>query len=71
MNAVILSFENSDPIRVIDDIMQYTKDMDISSLQLTLKTFDSWQSLRKAPSEAFNFGPSLIRWIETFYNVYH
>ena len=58
--------------RSILDIMDYTKTYDIPGLLLFIdfeKAFDSleWNFMFKC-LEVFGFGPSLIRWVETFYN---
>ena len=58
--------------RSIPDMMDYTKFYDIPGMLLFTdfeKAFDSleWSYMFKC-LEVFGFGPSLIRWVETFYN---
>ena len=60
-----------DCTRIIDDIMFYTKEKNLSGLLLAIdfeKAFDSldWTFLNKALS-AFNIGQSFIKWVNTFY----
>ena len=62
----------SENIRSILDIMEYTKAKKLPGLLLFIdfeKAFDSleWDFLEKCLKK-FNFGPDLIRWINTFYN---
>ena len=57
--------------RIIDDLMFYTKEKNLSGLLLAIdfeKAFDSldWIFLNKVLS-AFNFGQSFIKWVNTFY----
>ena len=59
-------------VRSIIDIMDHTKNTNIAGMLLFIdfeKAFDSleWNFLFK-PLEIFGFGPSLIRWVKTFYN---
>ena len=61
--------------RSILNIMDYTKTYDIPGLLLFIdfeKAFDSleWNFMFKC-LEVFGFGPSLTRWIETFYSNIH
>ena len=58
--------------RSILDMMDYTKFYDIPGMLLFIdfeKAFDflEWSYMFKC-LEVFGFGPSLIRWVETFYN---
>ena len=58
--------------RSIIDVMEYTKQQNIPGILLFIdfeKAFDSidWNFLLKC-LDAFGFGPTLIRWVETFYN---
>ena len=58
--------------RSIFDIIDHTESLKLSGILLFIdfeKAFDSieWDFLYQA-LEAFNFGPTLIRWIKTFYN---
>ena len=58
-------------IRLITDIMEHTKAHNIPGILVSLdfkKAFDSleWSFMMKS-LEVFNFGPSIQRWITTFY----
>ena len=58
-------------VRSIIDVMDYTKEQNIPSILLFInfeKAFDSldWNFMLKCLN-VFGFGPSLSRWIETFY----
>ena len=58
--------------RSIIDVMEYTKQQNIPGILLFIdfeKAFDSidWNFMLKC-LDAFGFGPTLIRWVETFYN---
>ena len=58
-------------VRSIIDVMDYTKEQNIPGILLFIdfeKAFDSldWNFMLKCLN-VFGFGPSLIRWIETFY----
>ena len=58
--------------RLIIDVMKYTKQQSIPGILLFIdfeKAFDSidWNFMLKC-LDAFGFGPTLIRWVETFYN---
>ena len=62
----------SENIRSILDIMEYTKVKKLPGLLLFIdfeKAFDSleWDFLENC-LEKFNFGPDLIKWVNTFYN---
>ena len=59
-------------IRLIDGIIKYTATKNIPGLLLFLdfeKAFDTieWSFLEKA-LQHYNFGPSVIKWIQLFYN---
>ena len=59
-------------VRLIQDIMFYTKRMNSPGIAIFLdfrKAFDSieWEYL-KAALKAFNFGPNLLNWIDVLYN---
>ena len=61
-----------DAIRTIDDVVQYTKQIDTSGVLITIdfeKAFDSLNHkyLFKV-LHAFNFGSYFIQWIRTFYS---
>ena len=59
-----------DAVGTIDDILEYTERKNISRRLLTdfQKAFDSIKpSFMVKALSAFNFGPSLIHWIQTFY----
>ena len=58
-------------MRTIDDILEYTERKNISGLLVAIdfqKAFDSIKrNFMVQALSAFNFGPSLIHWIQTFY----
>ena len=57
-------------MRTIDDILEYTERKNISGLLVAIdfqKAFDSIKRIMFKALSAFNFGPSLIHWIQTFY----
>ena len=71
-NAYVKGRSIFDSTRIIDDIMFFTKENNLSGLLLAIdfeKAFDSldWNFLTKALS-AFNFGSSFIKWVNTFYS---
>ena len=60
-----------DAIRTIDDVVQYTKQIDPSGILITIdfeKAFDSLSHkyLFKV-LHAFNFGSYFVQWIRTFF----
>ena len=69
-NAFVQGRSIFDAIRTIDDIMEYTKIMKLSGFLITIdfeKAFDSVNhSFLTKTLEAFNFGPSFIRWASSF-----
>ena len=70
-NAYVKGRSIFDSTRIIDDIMFYTKENDLSGLLVAIdfeKAFDSldWTFLNKALM-AFNFEESFINWVNTFY----
>ena len=60
--------------RSILDIIYYSESLKLPGILLFIdfetEAFDSieWDFLYQ-PQEAFNFGPTLMRWIKTFYNI--
>ena len=71
-NAYVKGRTIFDAVRTIDDIISLTASKDISSLLVAIdfeKAFDSvnWNYLKKT-LEKFNFGPSFIAWITTFFS---
>lgn len=71
-NAYVKGRTILDAVRTIDDILEYTQRKGINGLLVAIdfqKAFDSVSRrfMFKALS-AFNFGPSLIHWVKTFYN---
>ena len=61
-----------DAVRTIDDILEYTKHKKMSGILVAIdfeKAFDALDHtyLLKV-LHAFNFGPSFIQWIRTFYS---
>ena len=69
-NAFVQGRSIFDAIRTIDDIMEYTRIMKLSGFLITIdfeKAFDSVNhSFLTKTLEAFNFGPSFIRWASSF-----
>jgi hypothetical protein len=62
----------TDNIRIVSDILDYTKAENIPGILLSIdfkKAFDSvnWVFLKETLKK-FNFGESFIRWVEIFYN---
>jgi len=62
----------SDAVRTLLDILDDTVSRHLSGMLMTIdfeKAFDSvnWKFLLKA-LESFNFGESVIKWVELFYN---
>ena len=71
-NAYVKGRTIFDAVRTIDDIISLTASKDISSLLVAIdfeKAIDSvnW-NYHKKTLEKFNFGPSFIAWITTFYS---
>ena len=71
-NAYVKGRSIFDAIRTIDDVLEYTKCSDQSGILVTIdfeKAFDSLDHrfLLKV-LRTFNFGPSFIQWIRTFYS---
>ena len=61
-----------DAIRTIDDVLEYSKQSEQSGILVTIdfeKAFDFLDDkfLSKV-LHTFNFGPSFIQWIRTFYS---
>ena len=61
-----------DNTRIVYDLMQFVDEKNIPGLLLLIdfeKAYDSlsW-SFMKNVLKSFNFGPSIIKWISTFYN---
>lgn len=70
-NAYVKGRTILDAVRTIDDILEYTERNKIQGLLVAIdfqKAFDSVNRLFMVKAlSIFNFGPSLIRWIQTFY----
>ena len=70
-NAYVKGRTILDAVRTIDDILEYTERENISGLPVAIdfqKAFDSIKrSFMVKALSAFNFGPPLIHWIQTFY----
>ena len=70
-NAYVKGRTILDAVRTIDDILEYTERKNISEILVAIdfqKAFDSIKrSFMVKAHSAFNFGPSLIHWIQTFY----
>ena len=57
-------------VRSIINVMDYTKEQNIPGILLFIdfeKVFDSLENFMLKCLNVFGFGPSLIRWIDTFY----
>ena len=73
-NAYVKGRTIFDAVRTIDDIMEFTERYQMNGLLVAIdfqKAFDSINHdfMFKALS-VFNFGPSLIRWIQIFYKIF-
>ena len=71
-SAFVKGRQIGDCIRIIEGIMEYTKSNDLPGILVAIdfeKAFDSleWSYVFKCLN-AFNFGPSLLKWICTFYS---
>ena len=71
-NAYVKGRSIFDAVRTIDDVLEYTKQSEQSGILVTIdfeKAFDSLDHkfLLKV-LHTFNFGPSFIQWIRTFYS---
>ena len=70
-NAYVKGRTILDAVRTIDDILEYTERKNISGLLVAIdfqKAFDSInRSFMNKALSAFNFGPSLSHWMQTFY----
>ena len=70
-NAYVKGKSIFDAVRAIDDILEFTEREKIQGLMLATdfkKAFDSVnRNFMLETSSAFNFGPTFMRWIRTFY----
>lgn len=70
-NAYVKGRTILDAVRTIDDILEYTERKKINGLLVAIdfqKAFDSVnRNFMIEVLSAFNFGPSLIHWVQTFY----
>ena len=70
-NAYVKGKSIFDAVRAIDDILEFTEREKIQGLMVAIdfkKAFDSVnRNFMLETLSAFNFGPTLIRWIRTFY----
>ena len=70
-NAYVKGRTIFDAVRTIDDIMEFTERYQMNGLLVATdfqKAFDSINhDLMFKALSVFNFGPSLIRWIQIFY----
>ncbi|KAL9964972.1 hypothetical protein ACROYT_G028690 [Oculina patagonica] len=70
-NAYVKGRTILDAVRTIDDILEYTERKKINGLLVGIdfqKAFDSVnRNFMVEALSAFNFGPSLIHWVQTFY----
>ena len=71
-NAYVKGQSIFDAVRTIEDILEYTKCKKMSGILVAIdfeKAFDSLDhSYLLKVLHAFNFGPSFIQWISTFYS---
>ena len=74
-NAYVKGRTIFDALRTIDDILEYTERNKINGLLVAIdfqKANDSInQGFTFKALSIFNFGPSLIRWIQFFYKLKH
>ena len=70
-NAVVKGRSILDAIRTIDDVMEYTKEKELSGILVAIdfeKAFDTFDfNLSIRTLHKFNFRPSFIQWIRTLY----
>ena len=70
-NAYVKGRTIFDAVRTVDDILEYTERLQIKGKLVAIdfqKTFDSVSRMFLFRTlSAFNFGPSFIQWIHTFY----
>ena len=71
-SGFILGRYIGDNTRLVYDLMQFVEENNIPGLLLLIdfeKAFDSlsWSFMQKVLI-SFNFGPSIVQWISTFYN---
>ena len=70
-NAYVKERNIFDAIRTIDDVLEYTKRRKIDGRMIAIdfkKAFDSVnRNFLNKTLQAFNFGPSFIRWVSTLY----
>ena len=70
-NAYVKGRTILDAVRTIDDILEYTERKNISGLLVAIDFQKALDSIKRSfmveALSAFNFGPSLIHWIQTFY----
>ena len=70
-NALVKGISIFDAIRTIDDMMGYTKEMELSGILVANdfeKAFDTLNfNFLTRILHNFNFGPSFIQWIRTLY----
>ena len=70
-NAYVKGKSIFDAVRAIDDILEFTEREKIQSLMVAIdfkKAFDSInRNFMLETLSAFNFGPTFMRWIRTFY----
>ena len=70
-NAYVKGRSIFDAVRTIEDVIEYTKQMKQSGILVTIdfeKAFDTLdQGFLLKVLQHFNFGPSFIQWIKTFY----
>ena len=72
-NAFVKGRSLFDGIRTIDDVMEYTKEKELSGILVAIdfeKSFDTLNfDFLISTLHKFNFGPSFIQWIRLYKNV--
>ena len=70
-NAYVKGRTILDAVRTIDDILDYTERYNIKGMLVAIDFQEAFDSVNRGfmfkVLSIFNFGPPLIRWIQTFY----
>ena len=67
-NAYMKGRSIFDTVRTIDDVLEYTKQSEQSGILVTIEFEKAFDSMDHKFLHTFNFGPSFIQWIQTFYS---